>query len=86
MVAPVVILMLFALLQFVGLLLRQNVLTAAARDGARTASLPTVSATSDVIAAVEDRLSRGGINPKRRDDRSRTGRLGQSGGSATRSP
>ena len=62
-VAPIVFLLILALLQFGSLLMRQNVLTAAAREGARTASLPDTVSTGDVVAIVNDRLQRGGINP-----------------------
>ncbi len=41
----------------------QNVLTAAAREGGRVASMPSTLSDATVIAAVQDRLSRGGLNP-----------------------
>jgi hypothetical protein len=41
----------------------QNVLTAAARGGARLASLPTTVATDSVVSEVHARLTDGGIDP-----------------------
>jgi Flp pilus assembly protein TadG len=62
-VAPIVFFVCLALVQFAGLLMSQNVLTAAAREGGRVASLPSTTSNATVIAAVEQRLSRGGIDP-----------------------
>lgn len=62
-VAPLVFLFLLALFQFAGLLMRQNVLTAAAREGGRVASLPSTVSSDTVVAVVEDRLRCGGVNP-----------------------
>jgi hypothetical protein len=44
--------------------MRQNLLTAAALDGARAASFPDTDSVNTVIASVEDRLTRGGIDPE----------------------
>ena len=63
LVAPVVFLILLALIQFAGLLMSKNLLTAAAREGGRVASMPGTVSTDTVVAAVEDRLQRGGIDP-----------------------
>ena len=62
-VAPVVFLVLLALIQFAGLLMSQNVLTAAAREGGRVASLPGTVSSQTVVDAVEDHLRRGGLEP-----------------------
>jgi hypothetical protein len=62
-VAPIVFLLVLALIQFAGLLMKQNALTAAAREGARIASLHTTVSTDVVVAKVEERLTRGGIDP-----------------------
>ncbi len=62
-VAPIVFFLVLALFQFAGLLMNQNVLSAAAREGARVASLPGTTSEDDVVAKVEERLSRGGIYP-----------------------
>ena len=62
-VAPIVFFLVLALFQFAGLLMNQNVMSAAAREGARFASLPQATSENDVVAKVEERLSRGGIDP-----------------------
>ena len=62
-VGPIVFLVFLALIQFAGLLMSQNVITAAAREGGRVASLPGTVSSSAVVAAVNERLSRGGIQP-----------------------
>jgi hypothetical protein len=62
-VASIVFFLIFALIQFASLLMGQNVLTAAAREGGRAASLPSTVSSDTVVAAVEERLSRGGIDP-----------------------
>lgn len=62
-VAPVVILVFLALIQFASLLMSQNVITAAAREGGRVASLPGTASSATVVAAVNERLTRGGIDP-----------------------
>lgn len=62
-VAPIFFLTVLALVQFAGLLMNQNVLTAAARAGGRMASMPSTSSSSAVIAAAKDRAQRGGISP-----------------------
>ena len=62
-VAPFVFFTVLALFQFAGLLMNQNVLSAAARDGARFASLPGTTSKNEVVAKVEERLSQGGIDP-----------------------
>jgi hypothetical protein len=51
------------LIQFAGLLMKQNVLTAAAREGARVASLATTDSTNSVVSEVHERLTRGGVDP-----------------------
>jgi Flp pilus assembly protein TadG len=61
-VAPIVFLLILALIQFASLLMNQNVLTAAAREGARIAALPSTVSTGVVVATVEDRLTRGGVD------------------------
>ena len=63
LVSPIVIFIVLASIQFAGLLMSQNVLTAAAREGGRVASMPSTVSDHTVIAAVQDRLSRGGVNP-----------------------
>ena len=62
-VAPIVFLIVLTLIQFAGLLMKQNVLTAAAREGARTASLQSTDSVSSVVSEVHERLSDGGIDP-----------------------
>ena len=62
-VAPIVFLIVLALFQFVSLLMSQNVLSAAAREGGRFASLPQTTSEDAVVVEVEERLRRGGINP-----------------------
>ncbi len=63
LVSPIVFFIVLASIQFAGLLMSQNVLTAAAREGGRVASMPSTVSNDTVIAAVQDRLSRGGVNP-----------------------
>ncbi len=60
-VAPIFFLVVLSLIQFAGLLMSQNVLTAAAREGGRVASLPSTLSTNTVIAAAKDCALRGGI-------------------------
>jgi hypothetical protein len=43
--------------------MKQNVLTAAAREGARVASLVTTDSTNSVVSEVQERLIRGGVDP-----------------------
>lgn len=62
-VAPVVLLVVLALIQFASLLMSLNLLTAAARKGARLASLPTTMSTDAVVSEVREQLERGGIDP-----------------------
>jgi hypothetical protein len=62
-VAPVIFLLVLGLIQFAGLLMNQNVLTAAVREGGRTASLPTCVSADTVVASITDRVRRGGIDP-----------------------
>ncbi len=62
-VAPIFFLVVLSLIQFAGLLMSQNVLTAAAREGGRVASMPSTLSTNTVVAAVKDRASRLGIAP-----------------------
>jgi len=45
-------------------MMSKNVLAAAALDGARIASLPATTESTPVIAAIEDRLSRAGMEPE----------------------
>jgi len=52
-----------ALIQYASLMMSQNVLTAAAREGARVASLPSTGSTNFVVSAVEERLMCGGLEP-----------------------
>jgi Flp pilus assembly protein TadG len=63
LVASVVFLFVLAGIMFYGVLMTQNTLTAAAREGCRLASLPDVTSTATVIDAVEDRIERGGADP-----------------------
>lgn len=63
LVAPVLFFLVLGMFQFGGLMMVQNVLTAAAREGTRVAALSTTTSSGPVIAAVEDRLSRGGVDP-----------------------
>ncbi len=63
LVSPIIFLIVLALIQFAGLIMSQNVLTAAAREGGRVASMPSTIADGTVIVAVRDRLRRGGLNP-----------------------
>lgn len=62
-VAPILFFLVLSMAQFASLMYRQNVLTKAAKEGARVASLPTTTTTAEVVSAVEANLSRGGINP-----------------------
>ena len=62
-VAPLVFFVILALIQFAGLLMSQNVLTAAAREGGRTASMPSTLSSETVVSAVQERLTRAGIDP-----------------------
>jgi Flp pilus assembly protein TadG len=62
-VSPVLFLLLLAVVQFAGLLMSQNVLTSAAREGGRVASLPTTVSRDTVVTAVEEELRRGCIQP-----------------------
>ena len=64
LVAPIVFLVVLALIQFAGLLMCQNVLTAAVREGGRLASLPNTVSSAAVIAAVQDHANRAGISPE----------------------
>jgi len=63
LVAPVIFLVVLALFQFASLMMSQNVLTNAAREGGRVASLPGTTSANTVILAVQDYLQRGGVNP-----------------------
>ena len=62
-VAPILFVVLLALIQFSSLLMSKNVLTSAAREGARVIALPSTVSSANVVAAVEDRLQKGGIDP-----------------------
>lgn len=62
-VAPVVFLVVLALIQFAGLLMSKNVLTAAAREGGRVASMPGTDSADTVVEAVQEYLQRGGLDP-----------------------
>jgi len=62
-VAPIIFLVVLALFQFASLMMSQNVLTNAAREGGRVASLPGTTSANTVILAVQDYLQRGGVNP-----------------------
>ncbi len=63
LVSPIIFFVVLASIQFTGLIMSQNVLTAAAREGGRVASMPSTVSTGTVVAAVQDRLSRGGLDP-----------------------
>ena len=62
LVVPIIFFIVLASIQFTGLIMSQNVMTAAAREGGRVASMPSTVSTGTVVAAVQDRLSRGGVN------------------------
>ena len=62
-IAPVVLLFLFTAVTLFGAFMTQNTLIAAARHGCRVASLENVTSADTVEDAVEDRLSRAGVNP-----------------------
>ncbi len=62
-VAPVLFLIVMAVFQFGGLMMAQNVMTAAAREGSRVGALPGTSSSVAVITAVKDRLRLGGVDP-----------------------
>ena len=62
-VAPIIFLVLLALIQFAGLSMQKNVLTAAAREGGRVASLPSTVSENTVTTSVREFLQRGGIDP-----------------------
>lgn len=64
LVAPVVILVVFGAVVLAGLFMTQNTLTAAAREGGRVASLPSVTSQATIVAAVHERLQEGGVNPE----------------------
>jgi hypothetical protein len=64
LVSPFIFLIIGVLMQFSGLAMSQNVLTNAAREGGRFASLPTTVSTEDVVSRVESRLEAGGVNPE----------------------
>ena len=61
--APFVFLCIFVALMFVGVLATQNTLTASVRVGGRLASMRSVTSKQAVIAAISQRLQRGGVNP-----------------------
>ena len=61
---PVLFLMVFAAFQLGGMMLIQNALTAAAREGSRMAALSTTSSSDTVVSAVEERLQMGGVDPE----------------------
>ena len=63
LVAPVVLFFFFAAVMFDGMLMSQNMLTAAAREGGRLASLPSANSQEAVIAAVQESLRQGGADP-----------------------
>lgn len=62
-VAPILFLVLLSVFQFAGILMNYNVLTAAAREGGRVASMPNTSSSQTVVSTVEARLQSCGINP-----------------------
>jgi len=62
-VAPVIFLIVLALIQFSLLLMNQNVLTAAAREGARLACLESTVSRDLVISEVQQRLGNTGLDP-----------------------
>lgn len=61
MVLPILLLVLFGILEFGRIMTVSHVLTAAARDGARIAVLPGAD-NSQVLAAVNNQLSQAGIS------------------------
>ena len=63
-VAPIFFFLVLVLIQFAGLCMSKNVLTAAAREGGRMASMPNTLSTSAVIATARECASRGGIDPE----------------------
>ena len=62
-VSPILFLFVMASFQFGGMMMVQNVLTAAAREGGRVASFSSTSSSQTVVTAVQDRLSLGGVDP-----------------------
>ena len=63
-VAPILFLLVLAVFQFGDLMLTQNVLTAAAREATRVAALSSTTSSATAIAAAEDRLQRGAVDPE----------------------
>ena len=61
-VAPIVFLVVLALMQFAGVLMSQNTITAAAREGARLVSMPASDSKKDIKDAVKQRLEIGGVD------------------------
>ena len=74
-VAPLVFFLIFALIQFSGLMMNKNLITAAACDGARLASLSDTDSSEDVVALVKARLQRSGMDPARIDVEIEPGQL-----------
>ena len=62
-VAPIVFLVVLGLVQFASLLMCQNMLTVAAREGARLASMSSTISKDLVVSEMEERLSHAGIDP-----------------------
>jgi Flp pilus assembly protein TadG len=63
MVAPVVFMLVMALIQYAALMMNQNLLTAAAREGARVAALAGTNSVDVIVSEVEERLTSVGIDP-----------------------
>ena len=61
-VSPLVFFVIGLVMQFSGLAMSQNVITNAAHEGGRTASLRNTVAVEDVISQVEVSLEAGGVN------------------------
>ena len=63
LVMPFVILLFFGAITIYGMLMTQNTLTAASGEGGRLAMLPSVTSEDAIVAAVEERLQQGGVDP-----------------------
>ena len=62
-VAPVIFLIVLGIFSFGMMMMTQNVLTAAAREGGRVAAMPDTDDPETVKNLVKDRLQRGGLEP-----------------------
>ena len=63
LVAPAVFLLILGLIQFAGLMMSVNVMSASAREGARLASLAQTTTKAAIETRVNDHLSMGGVDP-----------------------